>query len=438
MEQNLQGKRLLLLGGTALMLEVIETAQKMGLWVAVAHYDIGTKDKEMADMAFDVSVTDIDALTALCKKHKIDGVFAPWFEFSLPICLELCERLGCPSLFTKKQLQKFLKKNDFKNTCLAHGVPVPKDYILEDYFNQEEIDRIDFPVIIKPVDNGGAKGITVCFTKEEFVRAVEKALEYSQSGEIIIEDYIQGNDMAISYLVQDGVIAVSSIHDRHVNKKEKGVLKIPDLCVYPSKHKELYLEKVNPLVKAMLEKEGIQNGFIFLQACERDGRIYIYEAGLRFNGCKTYQLETVELGYNALERLIRFAITGNMGSPKIGEVNISPMFQRFYCTIPLQGAPGKIQSIVGMDTVATFPEVISVTTGVTEGSEITEKMQGTLLQLVGRVSFQGNSTDAIVQSANKIYRTIEMCNEAGENLLIIPNDTQLNPAEYSNKRGGCR
>ena len=84
MKHNLKGKRLLLLAGTTLTLEAIQKAQEMGIWVAVTDYNKDTPAKRLANAAFDVSTTDLDALVQLCKEPKIDGVFTNWIDSMLP------------------------------------------------------------------------------------------------------------------------------------------------------------------------------------------------------------------------------------------------------------------------------------------------------------------------------------------------------------------
>ena len=90
MMHELKGKRMLLLAGTNLTMEAITMAQEMGVWVAVTDYNKNTQAKKIADAAFNVSTTDVDALEQLCREQHIDGVFTNWIDSMPPWGARIC------------------------------------------------------------------------------------------------------------------------------------------------------------------------------------------------------------------------------------------------------------------------------------------------------------------------------------------------------------
>ena len=67
-------------------------------------------------------------------------------------------------------------------------------------------------------------------------------------------------------------------------------MKVPDMYIYPSRYTNIYYETVNEKVINMLKGIGIKNGSLFIQAVVHDGKVYFYEAGMRLNGCKTFEI----------------------------------------------------------------------------------------------------------------------------------------------------
>ncbi len=210
---------------------------------------------------------------------------------------------------------------------------------------------------------------------------------------------------------------LTSIHDRYFNTEQPGVLKTPDIYIYPSRYTDIYLNNVNDKVIAMLKKWGFRNGSIFLQACVEDNQVYFYEAGIRLNGCKIYQLVNAECGYNALEHMIHFALTGSMGEPNIRQ-KINPKFKNWYATLSILANPGIVGKVEGLDKVKAYPEVVGVTPWYWEGDEIKQEYSGTLLQTLVRISLKGETKEQLADSIEKIYQTVKACDQSGNNMLL--------------------
>jgi len=165
MYKNLKNKKLLLLGGINHAIEIIKTAQKMGVKVYVADYNQNTQAKKLADKSFDISTTDIDLLVDLCKKENINSIITGFIDSMLPYCEELCGRLNLPFWANKDQINISINKNEFKKTCEKYNIPLAKDYshmFHNNTFNDDDLSKIIYPVIVKPVDNSGSRGVYVC------------------------------------------------------------------------------------------------------------------------------------------------------------------------------------------------------------------------------------------------------------------------------------
>ncbi len=186
----MSAKKILMLGGAMQQIPAIKTAKTMGLHVITCDYLPDNPGHKYADEYYNVSTTDLDGVLELSMRLNIDGIVAYASDPSAPTAAYVAEKMNLPGnpyesvrLLTQKDLfRKFLREHGF-NTPNAKGYVNPKD-ALEDY------SRFRFPVMIKPVDSSGSKGVVKVFEPEELSSAIDEALSYSRAKRFIIEEFI--------------------------------------------------------------------------------------------------------------------------------------------------------------------------------------------------------------------------------------------------------
>ena len=174
-------KRLLILGASFMEIEIVKEAQRKGIYTIVTDNNkdrLLSPAKNVADEVWDVSWSDIETLKKLSIEHDVNGVMAGFSEKRVICAQKLCEQLNLPFYAENSDLDIITDKVKFKQACIKSNVKIPKEYKIGD--------NIEFPVIIKPVDNGGGRGITVCDKVEEFNDAYDLAVSYSDSKEAVI------------------------------------------------------------------------------------------------------------------------------------------------------------------------------------------------------------------------------------------------------------
>lgn len=416
---DLKGKRLLIVGGVNNLDDLIILAHRNGVFVGVTDYNKDTYLKELADAAYQVNALDIDAIVELCKTEKFDGVISNFVDMLLPYVTEIANKLGYNVPYTVDQLRLSTDKKYFKKKCLEYGVSVPKEYIIED-INSISSEQFNFPVIVKPVDGSGSKGISVCNTIEELIIGYNNALDNSISKNVIVEDYIKGDEINVTYIVQDGNVQLAAVHDRYFNTSQDVTVPVPDMYIYPSRYTGLCLNKYDSEIKNMIRGEGITNGSLFMQACVKDNIVYFYEAGMRLNGCKTYQILEVENNFNTLEYLMSYALGGSFGNNE----QLSPNFKNWYATVNVLGIPGEtISRFEGIEELLSYPWIISIARLYHEGDKIPEKAKGTLLQDTTRIHIVAGSKEQLIDRINIVNNLYKIYNENGENIVLTPHDT---------------
>ena len=188
---ELKGKRLLILGGGALTIDIVEKAKSMGVYTIVTDwYDVHKSPaKLVANEYWNEEVFRPDILAKLVKERNIDGVLTNYTDSYLPQYARLCKLAGLPCLATEEQMAVITNKDQSKQLCIDHGISVSKRYEITSI---DDIDKMDisFPVLTKPVDNSGQRGIYVCLNKDELKAKYAESLRFSESGNVMIEEYV--------------------------------------------------------------------------------------------------------------------------------------------------------------------------------------------------------------------------------------------------------
>lgn len=419
LETDLRGKKLLLVGGLNNTVDLIDLAHRNGVSIGIADYNANTFAKRLADYAYDVDAYDEDAMVKLCQRENIDGVITAFNERLGPIVRKLADRLGMAAPFTVEQLQMSTNKKYFKHTCQQYGVPVPQEYVVQsvqDIYNTD----INYPVIIKPVDAASSVGVTPCYTPEELEVGLKKARRASKSGDVIVEQYLPYDEINLTYIAQDGDIQLAAIHDRYFNTEQKSATKAPDLYIYPSRYTDLILERYNGKIIAMLQGIGVKNGSLFIQAIIKGDQLFCYEAGMRLNGCKTYQIFEYENDYNTFEHLMQLALTGSMGK----KVQFSPKFKHWYATLNILGKPGAtIAEVRGEKELNTYPWLIHIARRDQIGHTIPADSAGTLVQDTTRIHVVADTKEELMQRINKVNELYKLIDPEGNNIMLKPHDT---------------
>lgn len=356
--ESIQGKKILILGGSALMVDPVIKAKNMGLYTIVTDWHELEKSpaKQIADEYWNISLMDYDLLTRKIKEENIEGILTGFSDAFLLAYQHLCELTGLPCYATKEVFEITMDKARFKQLCRDYDVPVIPEYRLDD-FDPSSISPSN-KVIIKPVDNSGSLGVILCEKEEDFDNCLQYALSFSKKKQVVIEKYMEMDSISISYIVQDGSLSLSTTDDRYVHKAPSGS-SVTCLSLYPSKYTDVYLKKMDAKVRNMYEKAGLRNGPVSIQFFTNGIDFYAMEMGHRLTGGQHYIYTKYENDISVLERLIYFSITGRMADYCIAEHD-NPRFKHTYCHLFILGKEGKIARMEGRAFLEKLPEAIHI------------------------------------------------------------------------------
>lgn len=299
-------KKLMLLGGLRYLLPVIEEAHKLGAYVITADYLPDNIAHKYSDEYCNVSIIDKDAVLKEAQRLQIDGILSHAVDPGVVTAAYVAEQMGLPFqcsyktaciLQDKHLFRKFLSDNGF-NCPNAKGYNNVQDALKDvDYFN--------WPVIVKPVDSAGSKGVTKVEEKEKLQEAIEFALSESHNGYFIIEDFLEkhGFSAGSESFVVDGKLLYNGFYDQYFDKNAINPY-TPSAEVWPSIMEQKYQEEIKSELQRLFTLLGVTTG-LFNVECRvcTNGKAYLMEVSPRAGGNRLAEMlnYAADVNINAAE-----------------------------------------------------------------------------------------------------------------------------------------
>lgn len=417
-KRELEGKSIALLGGTLISCQIVEAAKRLGLRVVVIDYNPPDESpaKKISDDHVLLSVADVDAVTQYIVENRIDGVICGYADSILEYYAEICDKAGLPCYGSKELFHLYTNKRLWKSECRKYNVPTAGEYG-RSILDLEEA-NIPFPLFVKPVVGSGAQGTSVARNKAELLEAYDRANAASRGSGVLIEDYLEGFEVTVFWLMVDGEYYVTQIGNRLVKHNQEGTIPLPTGYTFPSSVIPEYLEKIAPNVKRMFADQGVRNGMMFMQCIVRDGVPYVYDIGYRLTGSLEHLLLRDIAGYSSMDMLLRFAVTGKMNmdsdiEDKIHEGLYAPCFN-----VSCLMAPGTIDHFEGVEKTARDDRVLACVKAHMEGETLPPEAKGELRQIALRVLGKCDSSYDLPEAMLDIQGGISILDPEGVDLML--------------------
>lgn len=429
MYEHLRGKTLLIMDRTALAACAVVRAKEMGVRTIVANFYKyeDSPSKQEADIAIDIDISNIDAMIALIKEYKVDGIFVGWTDSHLPFYARICEKAGLPCCGTEEQFDILSNdKRRFKEECIRYGVPTPDIYPIDIEFRREDLDKIVYPVMVKPADGSGGRGIMKCTNEEELKKHYKELYNSSASKKIVCERYMgDENEIFIHYTIQDGNCSLSCSFLKYKVDQEKTKAASCLFHMFSPKFIDEYKKTEESAVIDMIHGLGVRYGNLMFQGFEENGKLYFHESGLRMGGEQFYVFAEKLNGISSLELMIEFALTGKMTLYNaIKQDNYH--YSKFCCNYYIPLKPGKIAHIEGLDLVNSMPQVLQNRQFKFVGDVISET--SSLDRVCFRLHVMDETKEDFAKTLCRISETLRIMDEDG-------NDMQLQRLDYDTVMG---
>ena len=340
-----ENKLVMIIGAGVFQSVAIQQAKDLGLKVLATDFDPSAPGMKIADYRGIVSTRDIEATVAFAvefnKKHKIDGVLTVGTDVSQTVA-GVAQALGLVGVSPESAVRA-TNKARMRECFWKNGVPAPK---WREAFSYEDAEtaaqELGLPVVCKPVDNMGARGVRKIEKIDDLKSAFENALANSSVNAVVVEEYMQGPELSVDTLVYNGQVHLLTIADRHIEREPYFV---EEGHTVPSIISDEVKQQVFEVMKKGVKAVGIKNG-----ASKADMKLTkdgpkIGEITARLSGGYHSQFtDPLATGMKSIKAAIDIAL-----GFELDKADVTPVRTYTACERAVIPEPGRVKEIQGLD-----------------------------------------------------------------------------------------
>jgi len=337
-------KKLMLLGGIRYLLPAIEAAHKHGYYVITVDYLPDNIAHQYSDEYHNVSIIDKEAVLQLAQDLQIDGILSFAVDPGVVTAAYVAEKMGLPFTCSYEAACILQDKARFRQFLSDNGFNVPT---AKGYSNVEEalqnIDLFHWPVIVKPVDSAGSKGVTRVDAPANLKKAINHALTSSHSGHFIIEDFLEKEGLSCgseSFAV-DGKLLYNGFYDQYFDNEAENPY-TPSAECWPSSKDEKYLNEIRSELQRLFDLLHVQTGLFNVEwrVC-KDGKCYLMEVSPRAGGNRLAEMLNIAADVDIIDAEVQKAV----GEPITANIH-EPNYNGHYAILVLHNEKaGRFQAV---------------------------------------------------------------------------------------------
>ena len=273
-------KKLAIIGASYLQLPLINKASEMGIETHVFAWEVGDVGEKAADFFYPISITEKDRILDKCREIGIDGICSIASDLAVITVNYVAEKMHLPGNSIHSSIVS-TNKHEMRKSFERNGDPSPKSYLIktvDDALNHDW----DYPVIIKPTDRSGSRGITKVFSADGLRAAFQIAIESGFEKEALLEEFVEGKEYSVECITYRGNHHFLALTKKYTTGSphfiETGHLE-------PAPVNESVINRVKKVVFHALDSLEIKNGASHSEIkISEKGEIRIIEIGARMGG----------------------------------------------------------------------------------------------------------------------------------------------------------
>lgn len=323
-------KKLLILGAGNAQIDLIEYARDAGLEIYGCSYTNTDKGIPLLDHFAMIDITDAGKIEKYVVENRIDYIYSVGSDIAVPTICKVAEKTGKFHFVSSRTAELCCNKHLMRE-AFGQDSRFQVPYMVCKTLAEAEKASF-YPMVMKPVDSQGQRGVYRVNTFTEVSEHFDSAMGFSKSGQIILEKYISGREVSVNAYVKDGEVIFSMLSDREsFPDLPGGIIKAHHLpSVFENTKTHTYIKE---LVAEAVKKLEIGNGPVYFQIKVSDGHPYLIEVTPRLDGCHMWRLIKEYCGVNLLDMTMSHMLGKDIRTKKY-DVSSIPYHTEFFCEPP--------------------------------------------------------------------------------------------------------
>jgi phosphoribosylamine-glycine ligase len=400
-------KILVLAGGNDQCALIEELRRYFDGQVEIILADMSDKVKAIAyaDRFVPVSTMDRCAVLKLAMDEKIDYILTACGDQPLSTMAYISEKMGLPTYLTEQDVRDLTNKRFMKDKMVANGIPTAQHIYIDKAWDGKMPD-FKYPLVVKPVDSNGSKGVKKVFTPEELDSSLQEAFRFSISGDVIIEEFKSGEELSCDFYVENGVAKTLSITaSKKIKENDKSFTIIQSYYPAPVSYSE---ERVLEIAQKIVDAWGLKDTPLLVQMIVNKDEYNVLEFSARMGGGSKYHLIQVLSGIDIMKVYVQM-VMGEKPHVQPSKQWNNAIMSYVYCR------PGEYVSLKGFDELAERGDIYSFFTYRTAPSTITKS--DTSSDRVAGFLVVGDSEDEVLGKLKYANEHIAVLDAAGNDIM---------------------
>lgn len=290
-------KKAIVLAGGYDQIALIQELKHKNYYVLLLDYLENPPAKSFADVHFQVSTLDYDKVKEISVENNVDLVITACTDQALLIAAKVSEELNLPFYLKSDKAALVTNKKYMKSIMLENNIPTSR-YAISSDANLIDKYSLEYPLVIKPVDCNSSKGVKKVYNPEMFTEYFAQALSLSRDKCVIIEDYIDGEEISSDFIIQNGkVIFLCSTNSNKIFEQNSFTI---IQSVYPCVNFEQESQLVC-IAQKIVDAFELPDGPLLLQTIWHNDAFYVVEFSERIGGGSKYDFIHQLTGFNIME-----------------------------------------------------------------------------------------------------------------------------------------
>lgn len=319
--------------------------------VQILLVDMNDKVKAItcADKFLKISTMDRSAVLKAAKEERIDYILTACGDQPLSTMAYVAEQMNIPTYLSEKEVRDLTNKRFMKAKMVANGIPTSKHIVINKNWD-EELVGFKYPLVVKPVDSNGSKGVKKIFSPKELKSSLHEAFRYSISGDVIIEEFKSGMELSCDFYVEGAEVKTLSITaSKKVKENKNSFTIVQSYYPVPIAYDE---ERVRSIAQRIVDVWGLKNTPLLVQMIVNDDEYNVLEFSARMGGGSKYHLIQVLSGVDIMKVYVEMVMGG---SP-----HVTPQKQWSYAIMSyVYCKSGEFVSLKGFDELKNKGDIYS-------------------------------------------------------------------------------
>lgn len=297
-------KRIMVIGAGQFQVPLIKFCKQRQYYVIAVDYDASAEGFKYSDVSLNISTIDKEKVIQAATEWKIDAILTT-SDFPVRTVAYVCENtglMGLSSISAELCTNKYL----FRTRLKASGINTPRFWSIRGSDELMQLKDAEFPLVVKPVDSSASRGVSMVDSFDALRNAFTEAIQYSKSGQVVVEDYLSGPEYSVETLIQNGNIEIIAITEKSTSREPYFIEERHIIPAQLTPEQEIDIKQM--VIKA-IRAVGLDNSAAHVELKLTANGPVIIEMGARLGGDYiTSDLVPLATGVDMIENIVRIGL----------------------------------------------------------------------------------------------------------------------------------